>query len=518
MTAASGPLRNPWAWGVAAATAAVFSRSLGADFISLDDLEAVVRNPHIRSFTASNIRWMLGLNWVHWYPLTWISFALDYAVWGGRPFGFHLTNVLLHALNAAQVFVLFDLLLKKRARAAAAFGALLFSLHPLRVESVAWVTERSDLLSAAFILATALAWLRRRDGSALIFHALGLLTKGVGMTVPLVLLALDRLGLSGRPWPGNRIALARMAPFLALSVADGLVNKIAQDRAGATWSIEKLGFFGRLMVGAWNYAHNLGKTLWPSDLMGLYPMPKPFDPFEPRFALAAALFVLIGILAWRLRRRAPALAGAWMSYVLIMFPMAGFIKTGPQLMADRYGYVAALGFAGLAAEGLRRGLSGPRRAGASAAAAAVLILLSGLTWRLQGDWLDTERFWGAMVALDPRHAIARHLLGLENLRLGRIGEAERLLRESVALDPTLGPAQNSLANFLAKSGRAEESLAHYRASIAASPRQDEPRRNLAVALIGLGRREEAARTLREELAIHPEVEGARRLLESLSPR
>lgn len=498
-------------------TAVAFSRSLGADFISLDDVETVLRNPHIRSFSASNLRWMGGGSWVHWYPLTWISFALDYAVWGLRPFGYHLTNVLLHALNAALVFVLFDRLLK-RSSVVAAFGALLFALHPLRVESVAWATERSDVLCAAFILATVIAWIERRDGAALIFHALGLAAKGVGMTIPLILAVLDLLGVSGRPWPGTRRAFMRLAPFFVLSAATGLVNKILQDRVGSTWSLERLGPFDRLMIMTWNYAHGLTKTLWPSGLIGLYPMPVPFDPFEPRFLIAAVLFVLIGILAWRLRRRAPAFTGAWACYVLILFPMSGFVKTGPQLMADRYTYLSTLGFAGLAAAGLSRALSGPRRAAAAGAAVVLLVLLSGFSWSLQGDWLNTERFWGAMIAADPRHAIARYHLGLENLRQGRQDAAERLLRESVALDPALGPAQNGLANMLANTGRGEEALEHYRASIAASPSRDEPRRNLALALINLGRRDEAARTLREALAIHPEADGTRRLLESLSAR
>lgn len=209
-----GP-RSRWAWAVAALTAAVFARSLTASFLGLDDPVHILRNEHLRLASLRDLRFVFGLEWVHWYPLTWLSFCLDRALWGLNPFGFHLTSVILHSLNAALAFLLLAELMGLsdretgfRGPAAAAFGALLFSLHPLRAESVTWVTERSDVLCASFYLAAVLAWLRGRGGAALALHAVGLTAKGVGMSVPLVLIILDALGLSRRPWPGMRRALA----------------------------------------------------------------------------------------------------------------------------------------------------------------------------------------------------------------------------------------------------------------------------------------------------------------------
>jgi tetratricopeptide (TPR) repeat protein len=481
----------------------------------------IVQNDRLRLASPGDLKFFFGLDWVHWYPLTWLSLCLDRALWGLEPFGYHLTAVLLHALNAALAFLLIAELMglpkeKEDARglAAAAFGALLFSLHPLRVESVTWASERSDVLCAAFYLATVLCWARGRFKTALALHAAGLTAKGVGMTVPLVLLIVDAAGLSRRPWPGARRAAERMAPFLALSAAAGLANKIAQDRFGSTWTLEALSVADRLAIGAWNYTHGLAKTLWPAGLMGLYPMPSPFVALEPRFALAGALVVLLSALAWRLRRRSPPFAAAWSAYLVIMAPMAGFIKTGPQLMADRYTYLATLGLAGLAAAGVRR--VSARRGTASAILAALLLAaLAGATWRRQGDWLDNERFWTSELAKDPGSATARHFLGLERLAQGRLDEAESLVRASVAVNPKLAPARNSLGNILARTGRLDEALGEYREALRLSPKAPMVRHNIAEILLKTGRRDEARGILREELSIHPGAARTRRLLELL---
>jgi len=510
-----------WAGAIAAVTAAVFARSLTASFIGLDDPMVIVGNDRLLLASIDDLKFMFGLDWVHWYPLTWLSLALDRAIWGLDPFGYHLTAVLLHALNAALAFLLIAELLKppagkedERSLAAAAFGALLFSLHPLRVESVTWASERSDVLCASFFLATVLCWTRGRFKTALALHAAGLTAKGVGMTIPLVLLVLDASGLTRRPWPGARLALARMAPFFALSAAAGALNKTAQDGFGATWSLQALSLPDRLAIGLWNYAHGLAKTAWPAGLMGLYPMPSPFDPLEVRFLLAGALVALLSTLAWRLRRPAPAFAAAWCAYLLIMAPMAGFLKTGPQLMADRYTYLSTLGFAGLGAF-LARKAASRRRKAAAAACALVLLALAASTWRRQGDWLNNERFWTSELATDPGSAAARHFLGLERLAQGRTEEAEALVRAAVRLKPGLAPARNSLGNILARTGRLDEALLQYREALLLSPEAPMVRHNIAAILLKTGRRNEARAILIQELSIHPGAQRTRRLLASL---
>jgi tetratricopeptide (TPR) repeat protein len=523
-----------------AATLLVFSRSLSAGFLDLDDPKFLVGNPHFHGLTWANLRWMFGLNWIQWYPLTWLSFAADYAVWGLRPFGYHLTSVLLHALNAGLAFRLFDRLMEKNGardgptrRTAAVFGALFFALHPLRVESVTWASERCDVLSAAFSLGTALAWIEERSAFALLLHAAALASKGVSMAVPLALGLLDALGLSGRRWPGARREARDLAPMLALSAAAGGVGLWSQARVGATASLDRLGLGSRIAIGTWSYAHGLAKTLYPVGLEGFYPMSSAFDAAQPRFILAGALVVLLSAAAWRLRRRAPALAAAWGAYLLIMAPTAGFFKVGSQLVADRYTYLAALGGAGLAAEAVRRASAGRRRAQASAAALACLIALAGLTWARQGDWTDSDRFWSAMTEADADNAFARVCLARRRVNENRPAEAEMLLRQALAADPSMGEALNALAILLVDTGRAGEAIPLYRAAIARYPRHPVGRYNLALALASLGRRAEAEQALREELALleslppdelraqlglEPDKARTRRLLESLSRR
>ena len=497
-----------WAWAVAAITAAVFARSLTAGFLDFDDVHFLINNPRLQEVSWQNLRWMLGANWVIWYPLTWLSWSFDHAVWGGSAFGYHLTNVLLHALNAALAFKLFDGLMEKNGatadartrHVAAAFAALVFALHPLRVESVTWASERSDVLCASFALGAALAWISGRPGRAVLLHALGLASKGTNVALPLALIALDGLGVSGRDRPRGRQAAAALAAMLGLSAADGLLNISLQRGAGAAADVGRVGFVSRAAIALWSYAHGAGATLWPARLEGLYPTPSPFDPLAPRFLLAALAVTALTAAAWRLRKRAPAAAGAWSAYLLLMAPTAGFFKVGAQLTADRYTYLPALGFAGLAGEGLRRAPARSRKIAAAAALAALLVL-SARTWQRQGDYLDADRFWNAMVETDPANADARFWLALRRIKEGRASDAERLLREVLAIDPDLGNAHNALGNLLVNEGRPEEALAHFRAALALHPEHTVARYNMALALIRLGRRDEAALALREELAL-----------------
>lgn len=489
---------------VASLTFLVFARSLGAGFLDLDDPAFVVANPHIRAFTLENLRWMFGAHWVIWFPAVWVSYALDFALWGGAPAGFHLTNVLLHALGAVLVFRLLEVLLENGGapqagrRAAAAFGALLFALHPLRVESVSWVSERSDVLAGVFALAAALAWLDERPGAALGFHALGAMAKPTVVPLPLVLGLLDVMGL-GRRRAAPRAEAVRLAPMLALSLAAGALAAAGQGRAGAARGWEGFGIGARLATASWNFFHGAWKTLWPAALTGFDQMPRVLDPSEARFLWAGAAVAGATAAAWSLRRRLPAAAAAWCAYLLLLAPTAGFLKVGNHLTADRYTYLAAIGFAGLAAAGARRLFAGAPRS--RWAAAGLLAALAALTWVRQRDWLDPESFWTAVARADPRGSTARLVLARRRVRDGRPDLAEPLLREAVAIDPGDGGPHNALGLLLAGQGRDQEAVAEYRSALDAAPDHPMTRYNLAAALARAGRRREAAAYLREELEL-----------------
>jgi tetratricopeptide (TPR) repeat protein len=360
---------------VFAVTVLVFSRSLYGDFLDWDDRSNLVDNIFYRGF---NLPWIFGLHFVHWYPLTWLSFSLDHALWGLDPFGFHLTNVLLHGANAALFYM----------AAGSVPAALFFSLHPLRVESVAWITERSDLLSAFFLLASLRfksAWL----------YALAALSKATVVPFP----------LAWKP--------ARKPVYLALAAAAGALAVLAQRQAGALWSVEQLGPFERLGVYIHNAAFYLAKTVLPFGLMPLYPMPGSF-PFP---WAAAALLALITFLVWRRKEWREG----WCWYLLFLIPVAGLIKTGPQLAADRYSYLACLPLALL----VRGKWSWP-----------ILALLAVLTWRQQGVWKDSETFWRSMAGNSSFcHGPARNNLGNLLSRQGRREEAERAYESALVCSP-----------------------------------------------------------------------------------
>jgi len=317
---------------VFAVTVLVFSRSLGGEFLDWDDVSNLVTNPHYRGF---NLRWIFGLHFVHWYPLTWLSFSLDHALWGLDPFGFHLTNVLLHGANAALFASL----------TASPTAALFFALHPLRVESVAWITERSDLLSAFFLLA-AVKW--RGAG----WYAAAVLSKASVTPLP----------LAWKP--------ARRPAYFALAAGAAVMAVLAQRKIGALWGAEQLGLPERVGVYLYNAAFYVAKTVFPVGLVPLVPMPEDWTfPW-----LAASAVALMTAFAWRRRRWREG----WLWYLLFLAPVAGLVKTGPQLVADRYSYLACLPFALLA----RGRWTWP-----------VLAVLAVLTWRQQGVWKDSETFW-----------------------------------------------------------------------------------------------------------------------------
>lgn len=360
------------AWLVFAVTVLVFSRSLWGDFLDWDDQSNLVFNPHYRGF---NLRWILGLHFVHWYPLTWLSFSLDHALWGLEPFGFHLTNVLLHGANAALFFSL----------SGSVPSALFFALHPLRVESVAWITERSDLLSAFFLLAC-LKWRRTW------LYGAAVLSKASVVPLP----------LAWKP--------ARRPAFFALAAFAGVMAVLAQRKIGALWTAQQLGPLDRLGVFLHNAAFYLGKTLFPVGLLPLYPMPETWSfPWA-----AAAVVALVTALAWR----RPAWREGWLWYLLFLVPVAGFVKTGPQLAADRYSYLACLPLALL----VRGRWSWP-----------VLAALAALTWRQQGVWRDSETFW--TYTAQAGVCAAWNNLGNTRSRKGDLDGAERAYLEALRCRP-----------------------------------------------------------------------------------
>ena len=492
----------------------------------------------------------------HYWPIVYTTFWLEHKLWGLAPAGYHTVNVALHFANTLLLWRLGERL----AIPGAWWLAVVFAVHPLHVESVAWVIERKDVLSALFYLAALLAWVRFTDEArpdrrarhyawALALFALGLLCKSIVVTLPaaLLIVAWWRHGrVEGRDW-------LRLAPFFAL----GLAVAIADTSFAASREPLSLGYsvFERTQIAAralWFYA---GKLLWPADLAVIYPHWPVGAADLPAWgwvvaaaALAAALWTLRGRIG-----RGP-LAGA-LFFAVTLAPVLGFVDYGYMqfsFVADRYQYLAGIGllavFAGAAARGAAR-LPPAWRKGAAGLAAAMLLVPGALTWRQAGIYRDEVAFFTHIVSYNPEargaqdnlgNALLRagrpadslapfHIaleqepdsvkthanLGAALIRLGRLDEAQDRLRRALALDPRHPIALQNMGESLRKQGRFEAAIDHYRAVIEVDPDNAFPHAGMGDSLFRLGRHDEALRSLDRALALEPALEAARNIRDSV---
>ncbi len=413
---APSPTRFLLPCGIAAAAFLTFSPALAAGFVNWDDTHNFIDNLHFRGLGWENLRWMFTYTREHYIPLTWITFGLDYVLWGMNPRGYHATSLLLHAVNALLFFVLAESLLRRALpglrpatpRAAAAVAALLFALHPLRAESVAWITERRDVLSGVFFLLTLLAYLRATDeaprtagrrrwlGAAVLFFAMMVLSKAMGMTLPLVLLVLDVFPLRRSSRVPFRALVIEKIPLFAIMVGAGVLTWFTQTVVG---SIDKVDYplVQSLAQPGFRISFYVWKTLLPIGLAPVYHF-HPTIGFPQIVGWMLVLAVTGALVA--ARRRWPSGLAVWLSYLLLIAPVSGILQTGLYYAADRYTYLACLPFALLAA-GAFAGLHERRPAAAVGIAGLLLAGLGALSWRQTGIWKDSELLWTRQIAIDP---------------------------------------------------------------------------------------------------------------------
>ena len=508
-------------------------------FVDWDDRQNFQLNESYRGLGWTQIKWMFSAYHLgHYIPVTWLTFGLDYLVWGMDPFGYHLTNLLLHAANAALVFVIATRLLARAnpalaadllgLRLAAGAAALLFSLHPLRVESVAWATERRDVLCGFFYLLAVLAYLRRCDAqstgdprgrrwylAALAAFAAALLSKSMAVSLPAVLLVLDvyplrRLTLTRgllRHAEGRRV-LAEKIPFVLLAAAAAAVAIPAVRYGAILTPMSELGVAGRLSLAVFSFAFYLWKMVVPMNLSALYERPDTIHWGDPSFALSGLVVVTMTLLAVKFRRRWPALGAIWASYIVMLLPVSGLVQNGFQLAADRYTYLPCLGWALLASGGLGSAWLHLRRTQSVAAAVrrivpVVLVVsasLGALTWRQVGVWHDTETLWTHALSASPS-AQPHQSLGRELVRLGRVTEALGHLQATVELRPRGAVEHYELAAALERLDRLPESAENYAKAVLLRPADAHFRNYLGVILMKQGRFDEAVAELRRAVAL-----------------
>jgi protein O-mannosyl-transferase len=652
---------------LAAAVAWTFAPALGAGFVSYDDTENLIGNAAFRGLDAGHLEWMFRTGWMgHYQPLTWVSLALDSlrggagTVGGLDPAPFHATNVALHVLAALAVYLLARRLLELRgvssvmtAVACSAVAALLFALHPLRVESVAWVTERRDVLSAPFFVLAVWCWLKRGEAApvgalrtwrlvlscvcaasavglflasvdrgragllewgalgagglslamlawgasvalaasaapsrarwqAAASAALALISLGAkawGIVLPAVLLVCDAWPLRrsrGTPAARAWAALAaEKAPFLALSAIFGVLASWAQASQAATLrSLADHGLAERAaqaFYGLWFYP---SRTLAPHALSPIYELPRELSLGEPRFLVPMLLVLAITAVLIALRRRCPAALTAWVAFAAIVSPVLGVLQSGPQLVADRYTYLATIPFALLAGGGLAWVLErAPRARIVSLGLALCVVGALALASRAQTRfWIDSERLWSRAVAVQPQSAMAH--LGLGYVRLEQAfaesdparrrsaletagaqfeqgiehGELPRLFSNLALVESSLadleperaaertaravqlsarslelaeerGGAEPELylshAVQLAHAGRNAEALPYFEAFVRDRPDDVQGHLRLASLLLKLDRKDDARRALERALALDPSNSMARETLRAL---
>jgi hypothetical protein len=532
-------------------TLAVFLPALNNGFVNWDDERNLINNPNYRGFDWIQLKWMWTNHLMsHYVPLTWMTFGLDYLIWKDQPLGYHLTSVLLHAANAAVFFFLALAIFKRVFPGAArdrdgsllcgaAFASLFFSLHPLRVESVAWATERHDVLCGLFYLLALLVYVRAFSPEprqsmprksyliCLGLFVLALLSKEIATTLPAILLLLDVYPLGRLPaapgrWLGREVRSVWLEkiPFLVIGLTDGLLAIYFGIRSHQVQPLAGLGWGPRIASAVYGMAFYVRKTLVPTGLSAFYPLTRFKTNFWGRpFLLSAAIVLSVTLVCLLLRRRLPGLLLAWAACVVTLLPVSGLIQNGFQIAADRYSYLACLGFALLAGAILSLSWQRPRHSRTERvliAGAALLILfsLSSLTLKQIAFWRNSDTLWTRAIAVEPSFiahlnlgtslsgqgdsvgaiqeyrqanvfwpdsAMAHNNLGKELLQLGLLEEATQELRRAVQLEP-VPAAYNSLARALAMQGKLDEAIAALRQALRIDPKDANAGRNLQTIL------------------------------------
>jgi protein O-mannosyl-transferase len=544
------------AFSVALITFAIYVPALQNDFIdNWDDNIYVTENAHIRSIDLKLLQWaFLGFFQGNWHPLTVISHAADYAVWGLNPFGHHLTNIVLHAANTFLVIILLINLLEALQRSAikkstlwafltertmfitAGTTGLLFGLHPVHVESVAWIAERKDLLCALFFLLSIITYttyvqtlrdqstqkkalpyfLNRHYVLTVVFFILALLSKPMAVTLPVVLLILDW-------YPFNRMqsvktfqsALIEKIPFITLSLISSILAILAQGAQGALMPLESVPLSTRILVGAKALVMYLWKMVWPLNLIPLYSYsPKRVSLGSMEYFSAIVLVVACTAASVSLVKKQKLWLAVWGYYVVTLLPVLGIVQVGSQLMADRYTYLPSLGplltmglFAALIAEKVHT--IKQRRPIAAVfsvvVALSVLVSLSYLTVKQIVVWKNSITLWSCVIDKQPYPVLFPFKKRVESFhKKGQWSEEIQDYDAIISLDPSDGEAYYNRGVVFHKMGQLDRAKKDYDTAIAKQPFSPEAYNNRGVVYITLGLFDKAIEDLNHSIAINPQ--------------
>ena len=498
-----------------AATLVVFWQVGNHAFIDVDDGEYVTDNVHVNTgLSWDNITWAFtSTHAANWHPLTWLSHMLDCELFGLNPKGHHLTSVLFHIVNSLLLFLILRWMTGAPWRSG--LVAALFALHPLHVESVAWVAERKDVLSTFFLFLTLLSylWYVERSGFyryllIILFFTLGLMAKPMLVTLPFVLLLLDywpleriRLGQSDMTHAGQShpstvtrkpkaqafSLLLEKTPLFVLAALSCLVTFLAQRSGGAVGALEMYPFSMRIANGLVSYVHYIIKMIWPQNLAVFYPHPGQSLPMW-QAAGAGLLLLVISITVIRLGRRYPYLPVGWLWYIGTLVPVIGLVQVGAQAMADRYTYVPLIGLFLMIAWGVAD-LLGSWRYGKPALAVAAPLLLSALmvcaTFQVS-YWKNSLTLFEHTLRVTSHNSQVHNNLGNVLTQKGKLQEAISHYTKALEISPNYAEAHINLGVALTRQGRLKEAIKHYSAALQLKSNSAELHNNLGVALFELG--------------------------------
>jgi protein O-mannosyl-transferase len=484
----------------------VFGQTLWHDFVNYDDPRYVYENTKItEGLSISGIAWAFThIHSMNWHPLTTISHMLDCQLYGLKAGGHHFTNVLLHIVAVMLLFL--GLLQMTGAFWRSAFVAAVFAIHPLRVESVAWIAERKDVLSGVFFMLTLLAYLSyvrlpriRRYLVVVFVFACGLMSKPMLVTLPFVLLLLDY-------WPLDRIKeqvwkrVLEKIPLIALSVVSSIATFLAQK--GAVGWTEDLPILERINNATVSYVLYIWQMLWPLNLAVFYPHP---ENRLPVWEIVSSLLLLICVtaVAITLRKQRPYLITGWLWYLGMLVPVIGLVQVGWQGGADRYTYLPQIGLY-VALTWAVADLTTLWRHQRIILSVAALLTIVVLSWRASVQtwyWRDSETLFKHALAVTKNNDVAKNNLGIVYLRQGNVDEAISLLQAAVDLRPDNSPAHENLAKALLQKGKVADALTHYRKLLELQPDNIEVHNIVGTVLTQQGRIREGVEEWQKVLAV-----------------
>lgn len=508
--------------GLAAICLMSFWQVQTSGFVHYDDAAYVTANAHVREgLTAQAILWAsTALDVGFWQPITWLSLMADYQAYRMNPGGYHWTNLLLHIANTLILFLILQRMTLKLGRSA--FVAVLFAVHPLHVESVAWIAQRKDVLSTFFWMLTLLAYVHyvthpniKRYLLVVVAFLLGLGAKPMLVTLPITLFLLDYWPLNRFRKGSNALLFWEKLPLMVLSFVFIVLAFITESKIGALSSLSVFPLENRVAHALVSYVLYIKQMFCPMDLAVFYPRPRGWDAWQ--VAAASCLLLAVSALALRFRKDYPYLMVGWFWYLFTLVPVIGLVQIGSHAIADRYTYVSLIGLFLILSWGIPDGLRmlPYRKYLLSAGALLIMGIMMHLTWKQVQVWQSPQTLFQHALSVTENNFIAHNNLGAALSREGKTTEAIDHFQRAIAIDPKYAEAYFNMGVALADLGRYEEAMSHYAAALSLKPRMAEALNNMGVIDAGRGRQGNAGEYFRQALLIRPDYAEVRRNLNLL---